>query len=174
MIKIKNKKLVTLLLEKDKLVKEGRAISVEMEKIEKDINKCEDKEKAITAKVNPTELVKQADAMQEEINTKIKQFEEIANEITKIKLAAIPKDLEQKHRDLMSTREKLERDRNKIALKIQKIKDRVIPVIQEKVVPMLKEYEDISTADVKDGEVVVTTFSHLEDWKKAFEERRKK
>lgn len=173
MITIKNKKLLSLLLEKDKLVKEGRAISVAMEGVEKEIAKCEEKERKITAKVQPKELGEEADALKVKIDDLIKEFEVKANAITKMKLDAIPKDLEKKHRDLMELREKKERERNKIALKIQKIKDRAIPIIHKAVLPKLKEFEDIGTADVNGEVVEVQTFSHLEEWKKAFAAKKK-
>jgi hypothetical protein len=77
--------------------------------------------------------------------------------------------MKDEHMQLFKDKEKLERDRNKIALKVQKIKDKVIPIIQKEVKPLLlQEYDDIETAKVKDGVVVINTFNHLEDWKAAF------
>jgi hypothetical protein len=58
--------------------------------------------------------------MKAEIDALIKEFEKVANEITKTKLDGIPKDLASKHRELMAKREARERERNRIALKIPK------------------------------------------------------
>lgn len=172
MITIKDKKLVEMIEQKNVLVLEGRKISYEMEKLEKEIEQCEEMEKKITATVKPKELGEKAEKMKAEIDAMIKEFEKVANEITKTKLDGIPKDLADKHRTLMAKRETRERERNKIALKIQKIKDRMVPKIAAIVKPQLKEYEDIETAEVKDGVVVVNTFSHLESWKEAFNKRK--
>ena len=174
MITIKDKKLVEMLKQKEELVLEGRTISKKLEAIERDIEKCETEEKKITAEVEPKELGEEAEVFRKEIDALIKKFEKVANLITKTKLDAIPKDLADRHRALMKEREEKERERNKVALKIQKIKDRIVPKIAVHVKPQLKEYEDVETAIVKNDEIVVKTFSYLEEWKKAFELRRSK
>jgi len=173
MITIKDKKLVEMLKQKEALVIEGRNISKILEAIERDIEKCETEERKITAEVEPKELAEEAEAMKKEIDALIKKFEKVANEITKTKLDAIPKELADKHKDLMKKREERERERNKVALKIQKIKDRIVPKIAAIVKPQLNEYEDVETAVVKNDEIVIKTFSYLEEWKKAFNAKKK-
>lgn len=173
MITIKDKKLVEMLKQKEALVIEGRNISKILEAIERDIEKCETEERKITAEVEPKELGEEAEAMKKEIDALIKKFEKVANEITKTKLDAIPKELADKHKDLMKKREERERERNKVALKIQKIKDRIVPKIAAIVKPQLNEYEDVETAVVKNDEIVIKTFSYLEEWKKAFNAKKK-
>jgi septal ring factor EnvC (AmiA/AmiB activator) len=84
------------------------------------------------------------------------------------------KELEKKHLELNSKREKLEKERNVIGLKVQKIKDRVIPKIQKIAQKHLGEYEDLFSADVKDGKVVIQKFSHLAEWKRVWESQHKK
>lgn len=174
MITIKDKKLVDMLKQKEELVLEGRNISKVLEAIGRDIEKCETEERKITAEVEPAELRAEAEAFQTEINALIKKFEKVANQITKTKLDAIPKELADKHKDLMKKREEKERERNKVALKIQKIKDRIVPKIAVIVKPQLGEYEDVETAIVKDDVIVIKTFSYLEEWKKGFEARKAK
>ena len=173
MIKIEDKKLAKYLTDKDKLVSEGIAVSVELEKIEKKIEKCEAQEKKLTAKVQPKELGEKAEKLKKEINDKLREFEKVAGEITKEKLAGIPKKLEKEHKDLLKLKEQKEKERNKIALKVQKIKDRAIPIIQKVVAPQLKEFEDIQTATVKNGVVKVKVYSRLEEWKESFRKHRK-
>jgi hypothetical protein len=71
----------------------------------------------------------------------------------------------------MTEREKLERERNKIALKVQKIKDKIIPLIRKEVKPLLKDpFDDIETAQIKEDKVVVDTFNHIEEFKKKFKQ----
>jgi hypothetical protein len=73
----------------------------------------------------------------------------------------------------MKKREELERDRNKIALKIQKFKDKLIPMLKKEIKPHLKEFEDTQTVELKDGKVVVETFDYLEDYKARFRSKKR-
>jgi seryl-tRNA synthetase len=169
MLTLNNKKLHDLIVLKDTLVYDGRKISQEMDKLEVKIKDYEDQEKKITANTKPPkELEEQGNKLAKEIETIAKELEKIAKEIEASKLAAIPEAIKKEHQDLMKQSEALERDRNKVALKVQKIKDKVVPLIQKEVKPLLKEYDDIETAKVKDGKVVIATFNHLEDFKKKF------
>lgn len=173
MIELQNKQIADLIVAKDDLVTIGRGITAEMEALEKKVRKCEDKEKAITAKEKPDPTLKaEGDALVEVFNNALKRIEEIGQAIEDKKLAAIPKELIDEHKGYLKDIEKLERDRNKIALKVQKIKDRVVPMIQKEVKDKLEEYDDIETAKVKDGKVVLTTFNHLQDWKRKFKARQ--
>lgn len=172
MIKIDNKKIYNLLLEKDKIVKEGRGISAQIETIESKIATLDKKERAITEKVNPKDLIERGDALKDEINNKIKELEKIAKEIEDVKIKAIPEDMVKEHYALRAEKEKKERERNKLALKVQKIKDKVIPLIQKEMKSHLNDYEDIETAKIMGDKVVIETFSHLEEWKKQFDKRK--
>ncbi len=172
MITLENKRLHDFIVSKDTLVAEGRKISQQIEDIEKKCGVYEKKEKSITLKVKPPkELQEEGDKLADEINKSIKRLEEIGMKIEKSKLDAIPKEMKDEHMALLKEKEGMERDRNKIALKVQKIKDRVVPLIQREVKPLLKEYDDIETAKTKDGKVVITTFNHLDDWVKKFKSK---
>jgi seryl-tRNA synthetase len=173
-MQITDSKIIKLLTDKDALVKLGRDTSKKLEKLEYKIKILEDKEKAITAKVEPSELGDKAELLKKEINDKIKEFEKIASDIVKEKLAAIPKDIEEKHKQLLKDKEQLERDRNKIALKVQKIKDKVVPMIKKEVLPHLAEFEDLESAEIKNGVCEVKKFSHLEEFKAQFKKRNQK
>lgn len=179
MITIENKKVFDFLKQKDDLVNEGRKISAKIEEIEKKTLILEKKEKAITGKVKvPKELSDRGEALVKEINEKTRELEKLGADIEKTKLDAIPADMKAEHLALLAEKEKLERDRNKVALKVQKIKDRVIPIIQKEVKPILRKekkieidigkYEDIETAKIKDGQVVIDTFNYLQDFRQKF------
>lgn len=170
MIELDNAKLAKLITDKDILVTEGRKISREIEDIEFKAKEFENKEKKITAKIiPPKELTDKGDDLVKQITNLNTELTKIADQINKSKLDAIPKEMKEEHLQLLKDKERLERDRNKIALKVQKIKDKCIPLIQKEVKPFLKEeYDDIETAKVKDGKVVISTFNHLVDWKRAF------
>lgn len=168
MLKIKNAKLVKYLTDKEDLVKQGRSVSKEIEKIELKIQEIDKLEREITSKVHPEELLIKGEELKKKIEAEIEELKKIGKEIEDIKIKAIPEDMVKKHYALRDEKEKLETDRNKIALKIQKIKDRVIPIIQKEVKPHLQEFDDIETAIVKNNEVWVTTYNRLEEFKKSF------
>lgn len=169
MIEIENKRLHDLIVDKDKLVEVGRGISRQIEAKEMKIKRFEEKEKRITAKViPPKELTDKGDALVKQITELNSELTKIADSINKSKLDAIPEDMKTEHMQLLKEKEVLERDRNKIALKVQKIKDKVIPIIQKEVKPLLGQYDDIETAKTKNGKVIIDTFNHLEDFKSKF------
>jgi len=169
MITIENKRLHDYIVNKDALVEDGRAISRQIETIDIKVKRLEEKEKRITSKITPPkELTDKGDALVKQITDLHTELQKIADGINKSKLEAIPKEMIEEHKQLLKDKEMLERDRNKIALKVQKIKDRVIPIIQKEVKPQLAEYDDIETAKTKDGKVVISTFNHLADFKAKF------
>jgi len=172
---IDNPQFVTWLKDKDVLVKKGRAISIEIEEIEKKVQEYIEKEKALTEKVIPQSLIDEGNALRDKINVDIKKLEEIGNAIREEKLKAIPKEMEAEHLALTSEREKLEQERNKIALKVQKIKDRLIPKIHKEMLKHLGEFEDLMSAELtKDkSKVVIKKFSHLQEWKRQYKARFK-
>jgi predicted nucleic acid-binding Zn-ribbon protein len=173
-MQITNTRITKLLTDKDTLVHEGRKISKEIEKMEKRIETLSDKEREITGKVEPVELGKEAEKLQAEIRARLAEFDKVSKAIMEEKMSAIPKDIEEEHKKLLADIETAERERNKIALKVQKIKDRVVPLIKKEVAPLLKEYEDIESIEVK-GEVAnVKVFSYLEEFKTRFNKNKQK
>ena len=169
MLNIENKRLHDLIVQKDELVNVGRGISREIDLIDVKIKRFETKEKAITGKVTPPkELTDRGDDLVKQMMNLEKELGNIAEQINQSKLDAIPKDMLEEHKALLKEKEGKERERNKVALKVQKIKDKCIPIIQKEVKPLLGEYDDIETAKTKDGKVVINTFNHLEDFKSKF------
>lgn len=171
MITLENNRLHALITDKDALVNSGRKISRDIDGIDIKIKRFQEREKRITAKVIPPKaLTDRGDEITRQLNELAKELEKISNEVTDAKLAAIPSDVKEQHQKLLADKEKCERERNKIALKIQKIKDKIIPIVQKEVKPFLKdEFDDIETARATpDGKVTITTFNHLEDYKSKF------
>lgn len=170
MITIDNKKVHDYIVSKDALVEVGRSISREIELIEIKIKRIEEKEKRITGKVAiPKELTDKGDELLKQLKDIDTKLTEVANQIEKSKLDAIPAEMKKDHEQLFKDKEVKERDRNKIALKVQKIKDKLIPIVQREVKPLLLDrFDDIETAKAKDGKVVISTFNHLEEFKRKF------
>jgi chromosome segregation ATPase len=169
---INNDKLLKLLKEKDEIVQAGRDISKQLEGMDKVLADYEKQEAEITEKVKCEELEAQKKEIIEQMIEAKKKFDDLEKQIRETKIAAIPKDLADKHYALMDEKEKLERERNKLALKVQKIKDRATPIIRKEVMPHLKEFEDIETAKAVRGKVIVTTFNHQEEFMKAWASRK--
>jgi len=168
MITLENKRVHDYIVDKDKWVSQGMEVSKKLEKVEKEIADFEKKEKAITAKIEVKDLKERGDKLNDECQKKFEELQSVIKQIEEIKLKGIPKDIKEAHLAKMKEREQLERERNKIFMKVQKIKDRVIPIIQKEVKPLLKEYDDIETAKTKDGKVILKTFNHLEEFKAKF------
>lgn len=170
MITLNNKRVHDYIVDKDNLVNEGRQISRDIETIEIKVRRLEEKEKKITSKViPPKEWTDRGDAIIGEINKLNDEVNEVIKKINDFKLAEIPQEIKDNHLKLLKEKEVLERSRNKIALKVQKIKDRLIPIVQKEVKPLLlDEFDDVETAKAKDGKVVINTFNHLEEYKKKF------
>lgn len=168
MLKLDNKKIHDFIVTKDALVNDGRKISQKIDDADKKIAEFEVKERAITSKVEVKELEAKGNALNDECQKKFEELQKIVKEIEEVRLSAIPKDMKDAHVALMKEREQLERDRNKIFLKVQKIKDKLVPLIQKEVKPLLKEYDDIETAKTRDGMVIISTFNHLQEFKNKF------
>lgn len=169
MIEIENKKLHDLIVTKDNLVDVGRSISAKIDKKEIEIKGYQDKEKKITGSVKPDPALKaRGDELAKLVEDTVKELEKIGKKIEAQKLAAVPQDLRDKHLTAMKEREQLERELNKTALKVQKVKDRIIPMVQKIVKPLLNEYDDTETVQTKNGKVIIKTFNYLEDFKAKF------
>jgi len=162
--------------EKDELVKSGIAISKDIEKLEIKIEKQNNIEREFTNKVTPEiqKLIDEGDALEKELQERMTVMEKLGDEIMNQKLALIPKEHLDMHYKLRADKEKLERDRNKIGLKIQKYKDKLVPALRKILPDLLTEYEDTETVQVKNGKLSITIFSHLEEWKEKFNNRKVK
>lgn len=166
---VDNKKVHDAIVAKDVLVQAGRKISQDIEDIEAKIKRFEVKEQKITGKViPPKEMTDRGDEVAMQIAKLSDELDAIAKKISDSKLESIPKEMKDDHMALLDAKEKLERERNKIALKVQKIKDKVIPIVKKEVKPLLGEYDDIETAKISEGMVIITTFNYLDDFKRKF------
>lgn len=89
----------------------------------------------------------------------IKQFKELSKEV----------------RDYTDKITFLEEERSKIAIKGQKVKDKLNPIVQKITKADEGEYEIVTKVESNEqGELVVEFTNAMEDWKKAFKERNKK
>ncbi len=77
-------------------------------------------------------------------------------------------------RELSKAIEKLENDRRKVGLQIQKLKDKILPLVAKLTIDKLVEFEEISTVDIKGDEIEIKTFNVVDDFKKDYLEAKKK
>lgn len=166
--KIEDPKLKELLQKKTDLVIEGREISQDIEDITNG-NVIIDKQiQELEAKVDLKEFQEEAAESTKKMQALIDEANEIQNKIYAKLKAEIPPELGEKYDKNKKLIDELENQRNKIGLKIQKIKDRIIPMTQKIAKPLLEdEFEDFSDVRIENGEVIIEIFSHLEDWKAA-------
>lgn len=173
-IKVYSAKILKLLDDKAELVRIGRKESEKIEEISKEIEELNKEEKKIVETVEPKELIEEGEALNTKIQEDIKRLQKIGEEIENKKIESIPKEMKDKHYALRDSREKLERERNKIALKVQKIKDRVIPLIQKEALKNgLAETEEITEAVPKEGAVSIKIVDVVEQFKQTFIKNRK-
>ncbi len=63
---------------------------------------------------------------------------------------------------------------NKIATKINKIKDKIVPLLTKEMEGTLQEFEDTREAEIRDGVIIVTIGNHLEEFKERFHKQKAK
>jgi hypothetical protein len=69
--------------------------------------------------------------------------------------------------------DKLENDRRKVGLQIQKIKDKILPMVDEITKGKMQEFEEITTVNIKsEDEVEISVTNVIEDFKKAYIEQK--
>lgn len=172
-MEIINKKLHELLQEKDELVKKGRKLSAKVDIANLKIQKNEEKQRKFTNDCEPKELIDKGNELAVAIEKGLTELETLQKQIHQKKLEAIPDSVAREFEELKKELDMYENDRNKIALKVQKIKDRAVPIIQKEVKPFLTEFDDIETAELKGEKIIVKVFNHVEQFKDTFRKKAK-
>ena len=77
-------------------------------------------------------------------------------------------------REISKRIEEDELNRNKLALRVQKIKDKIMPFARKIKKKELEKYEDIQSIDLDEsGNIILTTFNYMDEYKKALDEKIK-
>lgn len=169
-------KLLNLENEFGEQIRLGREISKQIEETELLMGKIDIRLQVEEAKVDVkdlrdkgNEIIKSMDGVAKEFADKIKGIEKEIFERMKANTDPL---LRTKHEELDKQKKELETERNKKALKAQKIKDRIVPLSQRLIKPYLEnKYEDLGGLDVINGQVIAKVISYLDEWDKAFEKR---
>lgn len=77
----------------------------------------------------------------------------------------------EKGREISRKIEKLETERNKIGLKVQKIKDDIVLPFAREIKKDLGKYEDLQTLNLINGKIVVNVFDYIEQYKEELDKK---
>lgn len=165
-VTLDNPELKGLLQKKNDMVLKGREISLEIEDKEKEMDAIDTQIKEVEAKVDIKEFEDQAKEVTDKMNALLLEMKEVEKAIYAKITANVPEEFKNQYDKKLEEKAGLENDRNKVALKIQKLKDLIIPMTQKIAKPYLtEEFEDFNDIRLENGEIVLEIFSHLEDFK---------
>ncbi len=97
----------------------------------------------------------------------IKQDEKIKNILLQ------RKELIEKGRGISAEIEKLEKERNKLALQAEKLKDKIVPWVNKIRKNELDKYENVEQVLVDGNNIVIKVFDAIEEYKKVLDEKIK-
>jgi len=178
-ITLTHPKLIKLEEEKGQLIQEGREVSKQIEDIELEMGKIDIRLQTEESKIDIKDLKAKGDGLVKEMEVLIKGYTDKVKDVEKaiyerMKEKTSP-ELRLKHESLTKEKEELEIERNKKALKAQKLKDRIIPLARRLMKPLLEnDYEDYNDIKLENGVMVGTIFSHLDEFDKRYKEKLKK
>lgn len=172
-ITIESEKLTDLLTKKGALVDQVRAVCDEIEVIEKEMEKIDKAIQKEEKKVDISDIIKKEKVLTKQVEKAIKTMQGYKQEIFDRMTAQVPGELKAKYEELKANKEKKEAERNKTAIKAQKYNDKIIPLGRKMMKPFLTDmYEDFESLVLKDGEIVATIFSHMNDFKANFKNKK--
>jgi len=172
LITIDSDKLKKLMLEKGALVEKGRAVSVEIDALEielEEINKTLIEEEK---KVDISDILEKEKAVTAKVEDAIAEMKVYKQEIFDRMTAQMAPELRNKYEEVKKNKEDKETERNKIALKAQKYNDKIIPVSRDLMKPFLQDqYEDYDSLYIEDDVIIASIFSHMVDFKTNFKKK---
>src|SRR3990167_7749187 len=168
-ITLESDKLKKLLEIKAELVTQGRVISDEITQKEADMEQIDKEIQAIEKTVETDDIKKRAEETTRRFNEVVKDMDLVKKELYDKMKAGVGSELPAKYEAAKEETEQLENKRNKIALKVQKYTDKIIPLGRKLMRPHLEaEGDDYDTLRIENGWIVGTIFNHFDDYKKAF------
>lgn len=173
-IEIISPKLKKLVEEKGVLIESGRKISERVEELETKMANIDTEMQILEKQVDIKDLDEQAKTITDRFNAVVKEMEILKGRIYERMKEKVPTSLKEEYDKAKKIKEEKEIERNKIALKVQKYNDKIIPLAQKMMKEhILNEYEDVETIKLENGILVGTIFSHLEDFKERFKKGKK-
>lgn len=173
-VTLSDPKLTKFVKEKGDMVLEGRKISEEIDTVEAEMTTIDQEVVALEKAVDISDLKSEADKLTEEFNAVTTKMEALNTQIRDRMKQSVPQEFKDKYDNKKKEKDELESKRNKVALRIQKWNDKIIPLARKIMATFIEnEFEDYDTLRLENGEVVGTIFNHLEDWKKTFFNKKK-
>lgn len=174
LIELESDKLKNLLIEKSELVTSGRLMSQDIEIVEADLQEIDNQMKELEKTVDITEFQAEESEITKRMEACIAEMEGIQSRIKAKMIEKIPKELGDRYDELKNKKESLETGRNKIALKVQKYNDKIIPLGRKLMKPYLVDnFDDYETIMIEDGVIKATIFNHLEEFKTSYNKKKK-
>lgn len=171
-VNITNEKIKKLLSEKSDLVTIGRKMSEEIEKMDEEMQEIDNKMKELEKTIDISEFSAREKEITAVVENAIEQMNKIQSEIREKMISIVPKELGDRYETIKNEKETKENERNKVALKVQKYNDKIIPLGRKLMKPYLEDnFDDYETISIVDGEVVATVFNHLEEFKTNFKKK---
>jgi hypothetical protein len=165
---IQNKKLKDLLEKKTEAVISGREISEEIEQKEMEMKKIDEEIQGIEKSVDLKDLENKAKAVTDKMNAVYAEMQAVEKEIFARLKSKVPPDLGVSYDEKKRVKEQWEQERNRMGLKIEKIKDLLIPLIKKQAKPLLNsEFEDVIDARLENGEVIFEIVDYIDQFKEA-------
>lgn len=172
---LENPKLKLLLQEKTDLILAGREISMEIEDKEKEMQAADEAIQKIERSVDVGDLKVEATELTQKMNALAKEMKVLQDKLKEKLKAGVSPDAIKVYEDAKLTKEELEMKRNKIALKVQQINDKAIPLGRKLMKPHLEDkFDDFDSLRIENDEVIGTIFNHKVDFERAFAEKVKK
>jgi hypothetical protein len=163
---LESDKLRQLLQEKTDLVLEGREMSQEIEFIENSMKAIDGEIQSIERLVDTKDIDVKAKEITDEMNAILDRAKTVKEELRDRLKVAVPSALIAQYEENEKNKTILEEERNKVALKVQKKNDKIIPLGRKLMAPYLQdEFEDYDTLRLEEGKVIATIFSHMEMFK---------
>lgn len=171
-ITISDDKLKNLLIKKGELIISGRAKTDEIIKIEQEMLGLDIKIQEEEKKVNISDLNDKQKAISAKVDEAIKEMEEVKKEIFDRMTKQTNPEFRTQYEEFRKRLEVLETERNKIALKAQKYNDKIMPMGRELIKPFLVDtYDDYDSLFIENEEITATIFNHLVDFKINFKKK---
>lgn len=174
-VQLDSPKLKDLIVQKNDWVLAGRKVSGEIDLIVEAQKSTEKKLMVEEAKVDIKDLQTKGDNLLTQIDALMKDLQATKQEIFDRMKIYTSQSIRDEYETLEKQKKAKENELYKIGHKVQKVKDKILPLVQKIAQPYLEdEFEDFSTTRLdKKGNPVLEIFNHKEDWISNFRKKGK-
>lgn len=166
-------KLKTLLQEKTDLVISGRELSQQIENCENDMQAVDKEIQEHESRVDVSDIHQKMNEVTEAMRAVTLQMAGLKKELHERLRAQVPVTFYEQYEALEVKKKKLEEERNKVALKVQKKNDKIIPLSRKLMSPHIQdEFEDYDSIRLEGGQIIATIFSHMQSFIDHFRKKK--